>query len=67
MIPLITNYIPFTPVAPGDSQAISVNNFNFRPQFFSGGGITHDIIVWPMSVGAQHTDSGQTRTSSMNL
>ena len=57
MIPLITNYIPFTPVAPGDSQAISVNNFNFRPQFFSGGGITHDIIVWPMSVGAQHTDS----------
>ncbi|MEL7533011.1 MAG: hypothetical protein AAFN10_16970, partial [Bacteroidota bacterium] len=40
------------PVAPGDSIEIVVSDYTFDFARFTGGGVTHDIIVWPMRIGS---------------
>ncbi|MEM6343438.1 MAG: T9SS type A sorting domain-containing protein [Bacteroidota bacterium] len=40
------------PVAPGDSVEVAVQDYSFDFARFGGGGVTHDIIVWPMRIGS---------------
>ncbi len=40
------------PVAPGDSIEVVVSDYTFDFARFTGGGVTHDIIVWPMRIGS---------------
>ncbi|MEM7657653.1 MAG: hypothetical protein AAF399_16095 [Bacteroidota bacterium] len=54
---LVSNLVPAFPVAPGDSILVQLNSYQFEPFRFQGGGITHDIIVWPMRVGLSQGDS----------
>ncbi|GAB4403251.1 MAG: hypothetical protein OHK0039_02160 [Bacteroidia bacterium] len=51
--------IPAAPIAPGDSFSVTIPGYGFDPLRFQGGGITHDIIVWPMRLGASTLDSAQ--------
>ena len=44
-------------LAPGDSLKVPIRNYLFNPSRFQGGGITHDIIVWPMASFVQQSDS----------
>ncbi len=54
-----TNVVPQVPVAPGDSFLVYVPDYRFdRDRFLaSGGGITYDIIVWPITVNTTQPDS----------
>lgn len=49
---LVTDIAVTNPIAPGDSLEISVDNHTFDFARFVGGGVTHDIIVWPMRIGS---------------
>ncbi|RMG69896.1 MAG: T9SS C-terminal target domain-containing protein [Bacteroidetes bacterium] len=49
--------LPMAPVAPGDSFLIQVSGYQFDAARFQGGGITHDIIVWPVRLGSTTVDS----------
>ncbi|MFK7923862.1 MAG: T9SS type A sorting domain-containing protein [Bacteroidia bacterium] len=50
---LVTDIDVTSPIAPGDSLEISVSNHTFDyARFVGGGGVTHDIIVWPMRLGS---------------
>ena len=43
------NLLPEIPLSPGESFTYSIPAYQFDPQRFSGGGgVTHDIIVWPL-------------------
>ncbi|MEO1448617.1 MAG: hypothetical protein AAFV07_03765, partial [Bacteroidota bacterium] len=48
---------PDADVAPGDSFLISIPDYQFPAPLFRGVTVTHDIIVWPMRVGASDIDS----------
>ncbi|MDX2249750.1 MAG: T9SS type A sorting domain-containing protein [Bacteroidia bacterium] len=54
---LLTNYHLPTPLLPGDTVFLPVNDYLFDAMRFTGGGITHDIIVWPMAMGVISHDS----------
>lgn len=58
---LISSYVPSSPVLPGDSVLISISEYSFDPVRFVGGGITHDIIVWPSRIGLTTIDSAETQ------
>lgn len=49
-------YPPY-PIAPGDSFEVAIEDYGFTANLFGSGGITHDIIVWPMSLGSTGADS----------
>ncbi|MEM7372729.1 MAG: T9SS type A sorting domain-containing protein [Bacteroidota bacterium] len=52
--------IPPMPILPGDSLLVNIDEYPFDPARFltsGGGGITHDIIVWPSFLGLPQTDS----------
>ena len=55
---LALNVTPPFEVVPGDSFLIHVPGYSFDPmRFSSGGGLAHDIIVWPMVIGSPPGDS----------
>ncbi|MEZ4829644.1 MAG: T9SS type A sorting domain-containing protein [Bacteroidia bacterium] len=56
-MPLLTNYPLSSPLMPGDTAYIPFDDYMFDATRFTGGGITHDIIVWPMAMGVISTDS----------
>ena len=58
-ITILSNYVLPSPIAPGDSVLATVYDYEFQPLSFAGGGITHDIIVWPMSAGVMQSDSAE--------
>ena len=50
--PIVSDVIADSPLLPGDSMLVKVEEFKFGPSVFSTtGGITYDIIVWPMTIG----------------
>lgn len=53
---ILTNQKLKAPVAPGDSIAVIVPSHSFDLSS-GGGGLTYDIIVWPMSIGTSKADS----------
>ncbi|MEO0468871.1 MAG: T9SS type A sorting domain-containing protein [Bacteroidota bacterium] len=57
--PLVTGLTISDPLNPGDSLWVSVEDYNFDASRFGGGGITHDIIVWPIAAGVQEVDSAR--------
>lgn len=54
---LVSNFALPVPILPGDSVFVPVVNHQFDAIRFTGGGITHDIIVWPMALGVISTDT----------
>lgn len=56
-LPLLSNYVLPTPTLPGDTVLLPIENYLFDATRFTGGGITHDIIVWPMAFGVVSNDS----------
>lgn len=51
--PLLSSYTLPHPILPGDSLNIPIQNVGFDAlRFAGGGGVTHDIIVWPMRISA---------------
>ena len=57
--PMILQVLPPHPIEPGGSFEIDVTGYVFNQARFSGGGITHDIIVWPMTLHVTQIDSFQ--------
>ncbi|MDP5171938.1 MAG: hypothetical protein NWR72_16935, partial [Bacteroidia bacterium] len=52
------SYNVTSPLAPGDSIKLPSFSHHFNEaRFTGGGGLTYDIIVWPMSVGPGQSDS----------
>lgn len=59
---LLDAFVPAVPVFPGDSLQVTIHNYEFESTRFlasGGGGITHDIIVWPSFLGASSIDSAK--------
>ncbi|MEZ4773185.1 MAG: T9SS type A sorting domain-containing protein [Bacteroidia bacterium] len=56
-LPLLSNYSLPSPTLPGDTVLLPVQSYLFDATRFTGGGITHDIIVWPMAYGVISNDS----------
>lgn len=55
---LLTSFNIATPLLPGDSVKTPAFTHHFNEaRFTGGGGLTYDIIVWPMSVGVGQSDS----------
>ncbi|MEZ4847194.1 MAG: hypothetical protein R3B93_00885 [Bacteroidia bacterium] len=48
-----------SPIGRPRNHGINVPNYIFDAARFNGGGITHDIIVWPMAAYVQQVDSGE--------
>lgn len=46
-----------TPIPPGDSVKLPPFSHVFNKARFTGGGLTYDIIVWPMSIGPGESDT----------
>ena len=47
---IVSDILADPAILPGDSLAIEVDDHAFPKSLFLSGGITYDIIVWPMSV-----------------
>jgi hypothetical protein len=57
-IKILADVMPPSPILPGDSFAVTINNHVFDRNRFTGGtGITHDIIVWPRTINTVQNDS----------
>lgn len=55
---LLTSFNISTPLLPGDSVKTPAFTHHFNEaRFTGGGGLTYDIIVWPMSAGSGQSDS----------
>lgn len=55
---LLTSFNITTPLQPGDSVKTPAFTHHFNEaRFTGGGGLTYDIIVWPMSAGSGQSDS----------
>lgn len=55
---LLTSFNIVTPLLPGDSVKTPAFTHHFNEaRFTGGGGLTYDIIVWPMSAGLGQSDS----------
>lgn len=55
---LLTSFNIATPLLPGDSVKTPAFTHHFNEaRFTGGGGLTYDIIVWPMSAGPGQSDS----------
>lgn len=55
---LLTSFNISTPLLPGDSIKTPAFTHHFNEaRFTGGGGLTYDIIVWPMSAGSGQSDS----------
>lgn len=55
---LLTSFNISTPLLPGDSVKTPAFSHHFNEaRFTGGGGLTYDIIVWPMSAGIGQSDS----------
>lgn len=61
--PLINELIPPAGIAPGDSLLVQIPQYSFDYLRFQGGGITHDIIVWPMKPSLPQSDSASIAVS----
>ena len=55
---LLSGFNVSTPILPGDSLKLPALSHHFNEaRFTGGGGLTYDIIVWPMSIGVGLSDS----------
>lgn len=55
---LLSGFNVTTPILPGDSLKLPGFSHHFNEaRFTGGGGLTYDIIVWPMSAGTGQSDS----------
>lgn len=55
---LLTSFNIISPLLPGDSIKTPAFTHHFNEaRFTGGGGLTYDIIVWPMSAGTGQSDS----------
>ncbi|MEL6671665.1 MAG: T9SS type A sorting domain-containing protein [Bacteroidota bacterium] len=53
----LASFNPSFTIGPGDSIHLFVPAYRFYEHYFAGGGVTHDIIVWPSLAASAVTDT----------